>query len=658
MDKKKLFPRGNLGIFMPPGFIESHPSVRLRRLNLRKPLRKAGVYCDFVYRWDDAYEFDNILLSHFNEDVIRQATELKKRGKKLYFCHTEAMFGYPYQAEVFNLCDYIVCCSTKLAELTQEWLTSSHTKCVVIEDMLEEPRPVHQPKDTDKPRAVFCGMGGNSYLAKNLLPTIEQAGMELVLITEHADATIPWNRDTYLQDMANCDVVICPQNVAAQPAKSHVKVATAMGIGMPLICSPNPAYLEIVENGVNGYIADSQEEWLHALTQLKDINKRRDMGQKALETSNYFTEPATAQKWVELLAQPRLQIALINNTLPVKYMSYGDHILDELRLAGCEVMEFRYADVDSLKPGFDAYVFVEVRYNSTDIKEYPGQKPWSSGPRILLTEEDLDVNHLAHFDAVLCNNTTLVTKWRERGFVHIYNYRNIHDVVGIITEKDTLNSRLIEDRKKHNFDIHSKHIDSFYTLQKPEDRWTGGERDRCHITFVDEEIPEGSQVLDIGSADGWLTIYMAKKSETSALEFVKRGIEWTNQHAERHGVTIDLRQGFVEEVLQLFRGKKFTHICAFEILEHLDYRLLPWYLEQFEALLQPGGKVLISLPDQNLNENPEHLWTPTRKLIDKLLGHKLHFSCKWIEMTDHEIPGDWFITYAIEGDLTDARKDV
>lgn len=630
--------KSDLAIFMGYNYDATHPSVRLRRLNLRKPLRKFDIRCDFIYRWEDLCQYKNILFSHFDEKVAKQARKLRKQGKTLYYCHTEAIFNYPYQAEVFNLCDYIVCCSNKLAEITQEQLTSSFTQCVVIEDMLEEPRPDHQPKETDKPRAVFCGMGGNSYLAKNLLPVIEQAGYELVLITEHADATIQWNRETYLQDMADCDVVLCPQNVALQPAKSHVKVATAMGIGMPLICSPNPAYLEIVEEGVNGYIARGPEEWLRALMELKDINTRRDVGQRALETSNYFTEPATAQKWVELLAKRSLRVALINNTLPVKYMSYGDHVLEDLRLNGYQVEEFRYDDIDMLPPGFDAYVFVEVRYDSDDISQ-------DAVPRILLTGEDLDINHLAHFDAVLCSKSQLADKWIDRGFVHIYNYQNIHDITGVITERDQLHKRQLKDRKGHNFEIHSKHIDSFYALQKPEDRWTGGKRDRCHITFVDEEIPEGSQVLDIGSADGWLTIYMAKKNETSALEFVQRGIEWTNQHAERHGVSIDLRHGFVEDVVEIFHDKKFTHICAFEILEHLDYRLLPSYLGEFEKLLQPGGKVLISLPDQDLNENPEHLWTPTRKLIDKLLGHKLNFSCKWIEMTDHEIPGDWFITY-------------
>jgi len=130
----KLFGRSkiwieDLGVYMNYPYDPQHPSVRLRRLNIRKPLREIGIRADIIYRYEDLLPYKNILLSHFDETLAEQCLELRKLGKTLYFCHTEHLWGLPSQVKVFNLCDYIVCCSNKLVELTQENLTSKFTEC-------------------------------------------------------------------------------------------------------------------------------------------------------------------------------------------------------------------------------------------------------------------------------------------------------------------------------------------------------------------------------------------------------------------------------------------------------------------------------------------------------------------------------------------------
>jgi len=41
-----------------------------------------------------------------------------------------------------------------------------------------------------------------------------------------------------------------------------------MGLGIPTVLAPIGANLEIVEHGRNGFFADTEEEWLDALTRL------------------------------------------------------------------------------------------------------------------------------------------------------------------------------------------------------------------------------------------------------------------------------------------------------------------------------------------------------------------------------------------------------
>lgn len=633
----------DLAIWMPPGYLESHPSVRLRRLNIRKPLRQIGVRADLIFRQEDLSSFQNILLSHFNEEVIEFCKKARKQGKTLLFDHSEALWNLPFQNEVFNLCDYILCCSTELMKLTQSQLTSPYTHCIHMPDMAEEPHPHHIPKCNDQLVVSYTGMGGNAYLAKQLRPIIERLGMKLQIISEHADADVSWDRETYLYEMAKADIAICPQNYLLQPAKSNVKLVTAMALGLPTVSSPLCAYKEIVNDGVNGFIAKDEKEWESALEKLKDFNVRLKMSHAARITGQEYSPLEIAKKYKNFLLIARQEVAFINNTLPVKYMSYGDAALEFLRSAGSAVFdEYRYEDVDILPRDYGMYIFIEVRYDPEDIIQ-------TTAPKVLITNEEQDINHLSHFEVIVTCRKDLAESWTNRGFVNVKYINDLSELNIRMLQQYYYTENIIEKRKLHNLKLHDDHINAFWNLIEPEVRWEGGSRDRAHIQYTLLNTEAGQKVLDIGSADGWLSLYLAKlHRQVSALEFVERGMRWTKTHAARLGVDIDLRYGFIESANTVFEGNTFDTILLFEILEHLDYWRLPWYLSNVEALLVPGGKVLVSLPKQDMRDNIEHLWSPNEKLIRKLFGSKKDFQVQWTDMPNHGVEGCWFIKYTVE----------
>ncbi|RJR13779.1 methyltransferase domain-containing protein [Candidatus Parcubacteria bacterium] len=626
-------------------------------------MRRCGVRADLIYRKEDLAPFQNVLLSHFDEGVAQFCKEARKQGKTLLFCHTESLQGLPYQNEVFNLCDYIICCSTVLAQHTQAWLISPFTKCIVIPDMAEGPfpedKPLHQPISKENLTVSYVGMGGNSYLAKRLKPIIEGLGMKLIIISEHSDADIKWNRDTYLQDMANADIAICPQNWELQPAKSNVKVSLAMALGIPVIASPIQAYKEIIEEGVNGFIATTDEEWKIALTKLKNYRTRISMSKAAWETGRQFWPERIAEKYRDFLLSCKKNVAFVNNTLPQKYLSYGDQLLETLRFAGrATYEEFRYEDIDCLPHHYDMHIFVEVRYNPEDLAAPHYQNWWHAQqagngkirpifvPRVLITKEDTNLNNLPHFNLIITPIKELADKWQNRGFVNaVYQDLNILNYEFIRTcldQEDTFNYN----RRNHNLKLHDAHINEFHHLIPPEERWTTGNRDKAHIEYTMKHTQVGSQVLDIGSADGWLSLYLAKEGrQVSALEFVKRGMDWMQEHAKRLGVNIDLRKGFIEDVDSVFEDKRFDTILIYELLEHLDFWRISWYLNKVERLLKKDGQILISLPKQDLNENIEHLWSPNEKLIKKIFQYKPNIELEWTNIPNHGVPGVWFIRY-------------
>jgi len=633
----------DLAIWMPNGYLENHPSVRLRRLNIRKPLRQLGVRADLIFRKEDLFSFQNILLSHFNEEVIEFCKQARKQGKTLLFCHSEALWNLPFQNEVFNLCDYILCCSTELVKLTQAQLTSSFTQCVHMPDMAEGPYPLHIPQDKKQLIVNYTGMGGNTYLAKQLRPIIEKLGMKLQIISEHTDADILWSRETYLYEMAKADIAICPQNYLLQPAKSNVKLVTAMALGLPTISSPLQAYLEIIRNGENGFIARNEQEWEEALIALKDYSVRQKMSQCARNTGQNYTALEIAKRYKNFLLIARQKVAFVNNTLPIKYMSYGDIILEILRNSGSAVFEeFRYEDIDILPSYYGMYIFVEVRYDPEDIAK-------AAKPRILITNEEQNINHFSHFEVIVTWRKDLAENWKRRGFVNVMYVNDPTELNIRMLQHYYYSENTVEKRKQHNLQLHDDHINAFRNLIEPEIRWNGGSRDRSHIEYILLNTEAGQKVLDIGSADGWLSLYLAKQyRQVSALEFVERGMNWTREHAARLGVTIDLRYGFIEDAHTVFPVNSFDAILLLEILEHLDYWRLPWYLSNVEALLVSGGKVLISLPKQDMRDNVEHLWSPNEKLIHKLFEDKKDFHVQWTDMPNHGVEGCWFIKYTVE----------
>ena len=214
-----------------------NPSFRLRCLNTHKHLLKNGHHSVIVHSVIDIVDPDIVVLMSFGEEELKLAHWAKERGAKLIHDYSENIWGIPVLEETKKLCDRIVCCSTALGDLERE---AYPDKVRVVKDPIEESTIIKNPSYTnEKLKAVWMGMGGNAKWVSDLLkPIVEQQGMEFVEISNRSEATIPWSRDHWQADMASCDIALCPQAHWQFPAKSNVKITTAIGLGLPVIASP------------------------------------------------------------------------------------------------------------------------------------------------------------------------------------------------------------------------------------------------------------------------------------------------------------------------------------------------------------------------------------------------------------------------------------
>ena len=113
-----------------------------------------------------------------------------------------------------------------------------------------------------------------------------------------------WSESSEVQAVQNFTVGIMPlQDDAWARGKCGYKLIQYMACGLPVVASPVGVNCEIVEDGVNGYLAADATEWLSALSQLRSQPERCEefgrAGRKKVEGS--YSLEVTGPRLAELL---------------------------------------------------------------------------------------------------------------------------------------------------------------------------------------------------------------------------------------------------------------------------------------------------------------------------------------------------------------------
>ena len=113
------------------------------------------------------------------------------------------------------------------------------------------------------------------------------------------------NFKAYLAALASVDISLAPLEVSVfNDAKSNIKLIEASILGLPSICSPRSEFRRSVTSGVDGFLAETDEEWYSAFRALVDDPVYRvEVGRRSRERilRDYAPE-AIARRDVEPLA--------------------------------------------------------------------------------------------------------------------------------------------------------------------------------------------------------------------------------------------------------------------------------------------------------------------------------------------------------------------
>ena len=112
-----------------------------------------------------------------------------------------------------------------------------------------------------------------------------------------------WSQDTQVHHLTTSDIGLAPlpDNRFTQ-GKCGFKILQYLAAGLPVIASPVGVNAELVEEGVNGFLAQDEGQWQERLIQLiRDVDLRRSMGQQGQRKVQAYDMDAIGQRFCDAI---------------------------------------------------------------------------------------------------------------------------------------------------------------------------------------------------------------------------------------------------------------------------------------------------------------------------------------------------------------------
>lgn len=159
----------------------------------------------------------------------------------------------------------------------------------------------HQPKNYDaapKEEVVlgWTGLKDNLGYMKPIEPVLQELARKYpirLLVASGRDYTLEgvpvenhyWRLEHEMDYLRDSDIGLMPlQDTPRARGKCAFKALQYMGVGVPPVISPVGMNMQVIEEGVDGFLAETPEEWRDKLEALiRDASLRRRMGEAARE---------------------------------------------------------------------------------------------------------------------------------------------------------------------------------------------------------------------------------------------------------------------------------------------------------------------------------------------------------------------------------------
>lgn len=310
------------------------PSSRFRVLNYLPFLRQAGIECTVLASYPEKYEHIrwlgyrlSYLLKRFTRylhyvyarlqrfDIVfieRELFDHKSFNLELLFMGLanktvldidDGIFlRYPEKFRVLaENADLLIVGNQNLFDEAKKF---SNQVRLLPTSVIASKYPIkdYSQPPSEKPVIGWTGLDTNIPNLKLVVPALqrlaEQFEFVLCIISATPDPIaelaldgievrhIIWNQETEFEDLAVFDIGIMPlEDNEWSRFKCGLKLLQYMALGIPAVASPVGVNAEIIDQGVNGFYAESAEEWYDSLEQLlASPELRKQIGQSGRKT--------------------------------------------------------------------------------------------------------------------------------------------------------------------------------------------------------------------------------------------------------------------------------------------------------------------------------------------------------------------------------------
>jgi glycosyltransferase involved in cell wall biosynthesis len=115
---------------------------------------------------------------------------------------------------------------------------------------------------------------------------------------------VRWDVESEIEQLQRIDIGIYPVTLDQWTlGKGGLKVIQYMSIGIPSVATNHGTACDIIENGVNGFLVDSQQEWIESLKKLMDdLELRKIIGNSArMHAEANYSLKSVESKYLKVL---------------------------------------------------------------------------------------------------------------------------------------------------------------------------------------------------------------------------------------------------------------------------------------------------------------------------------------------------------------------
>ncbi|MEQ9405269.1 MAG: glycosyltransferase family 4 protein [Cyclobacteriaceae bacterium] len=281
-----------------------------------KDLLRAGRF-DYIFIYRDAFFFGTCFEWLF-----------KRSGAKLIFDFDDSIWLHDENTnqsffqklknpaktgKIISYCDLIIAGNEYLAEYALQF----NRNVVIIPTTIDLEE--YSRIDVKKGEKICIGWSGSFSTIKHFesaiepLKLIRQKFGDRISIKVIGDGNyendtlkikgLPWKKDSEIKDLCEIDIGIMPlPDDNWSKGKCGLKGLQYMALEIPTIMSPVGVNSDIIQDGVNGFLASSTKEWVEKLTILiEDPDLRLKMGKAGRKTvEKEYSVEANKEKWLKV----------------------------------------------------------------------------------------------------------------------------------------------------------------------------------------------------------------------------------------------------------------------------------------------------------------------------------------------------------------------